>query len=530
MPTPCPPSEGADSPFPALIPRPVHLSPGRGVFHLTAHTVIVITPATRETRAVAQTLAESLRPATGFDLPVRPQSSRDATVIELSLRAAGAALGSEGYTLRVTPTRITISARAPAGLFYGVQTLRQLLPPDIMSPRLITRTPWIVPAVTIRDRPRYAWRGLMLDVCRHFFDKTTVLRFLDLMALHKLNTFHFHLTEDQAWRLSIRKYPQLTRCGARRAASPPRGDRQGQDAQPYGPYFFTQDDIREIVAHAARRHITVVPEIEMPGHALAALSAFPALSCTGGPFQPRTRWGVEPDVYCAGKEATFRFLQDVLDEVIALFPGPFVHVGGDECPKDRWKECPDCQARLRAEGLKDEHELQRYFIQRMERFLRAKGRRLIGWDEILEGGLTDGAAVMSWRGIEGGIAAAKAGHDVVMTPGTHCYFDHCQSADTAHEPEAIGGNLPLDKVYAYDPTPAELPPARRNHILGVQGNLWSEYLFAWRDVDYMAYPRAAALAEVAWTPQADRDYADFTQRLQPHLKRLDWLGVNYRRP
>ena len=523
------PSEITPTPFPALIPQPARLRVGRGAFPLTAHTAIVVSAATRDTRAVAQALVESLSPATGLQFPICPKAPRGATVIELSLNPADATLGAEGYTLRVTPAKVTIGARKPAGLFYGVQTLRQLLPPDIMSPRLVTRTPWLIPAVTIRDIPRYAWRGLMLDVCRHFFDKATVLRFLDLMALHKLNTFHFHLTEDQGWRLAIRKYPQLTRLGARRASSPPRGDRNGQDGVPYGPYFFTQDDIRDIVAYAARRHITVVPEIEMPGHALAALSAFPALSCTGGPFQPRTRWGVEPDVYCAGKETTFRFLQDVLDEVLALFPSPFIHIGGDECPKERWKECPDCQARMRAEGLKDEHELQRYFVQRMERYLRSKGRRLIGWDEILEGGLAEGAAVMSWRGVAGGIAAAKAGHDVVMTPGTYCYLDHYQSEDTAREPEAIGGNLPIEKVYAYDPTPAELPPARRKHILGVQGNLWSEYLFTWSDVDYMAYPRAAALAEVAWTPQACRNYDAFVQRLQPHVKRLDWLGVNYRR-
>ena len=513
---------------PPLMPRPAHLHVRSGFWTLTPSTAIVCSAGDRESRRVAGMLANMLRPATGYDLPVKSSLTRAGSAIEFQ-RSPKGPLGTEGYRLDVTPQRVRIAASTPAGLFYGIQTLRQLLPPDIFSPQRVTRTPWRIPCVSIRDTPRFAWRGLMLDVCRHFFDKAFIFRFLDLMALHKLNTFHFHLTEDQAWRIAIRRYPELTAVGARRASSPLRGNRDAQDGLPYGPYYFTQDDIREIVAYAAERFITVVPEIEMPGHALAALSARPELSCAGGPFQPRTRWGVEPDVYCAGKEATFRFLQNVLDEVIGLFPGTFFHIGGDECPKERWKDCPDCQARMRAEHLKDEHELQRYFVQRMERYLRSKGRRLIGWDEILEGGLADGAAVMSWRGTQGGIAAALAGHDVVMSPNSNCYLDYYQSADKAAEPEAIGGELPLAKVYAYDPMPAELPPAKRRHILGVQGNLWSEYLFNWYDVDYMAYPRATALAEVAWTPQADRDYGDFIGRMATHASRLERLGVNFRR-
>jgi len=512
-----------------IIPKPVSLLAGKGQFILTPETVIVVAGTGRELREVAQYLAGILRPATGFELPVRTTSGRAKSIIEISLAPVARTLGNEGYTLKVVPGRIVISAKAAAGLFYGVQTLRQLLPSDIFSPYRVTRTLWTVPAVTIRDVPRYAWRGLMLDVARHFFDKAYVLRFLDLMALHKLNTFHLHLTEDQGWRLAIRNYPKLIQLGAQRASSPLKGDPSQQDGLPYGPYYFTQDDIREIVAYAQKRFITVVPEIEMPGHALAALSAYPELSCTGGPFRPRTVWGVEADVYCAGKEATFRFLEGVLDEVLSLFPSKFIHIGGDECPKERWKECPACQARMRAEGLKDEHELQSYFIRRMEGYLRSKGRRLIGWDEILEGGLADGAAVMSWRGTAGGIAAAAAGHDVVMTPATHCYFDYRQAENIADEPEAINGKLTLDQVYAYDPTPSELPAARRKHVLGVQGNLWSEFLFSWREVDYMSYPRASALAEVAWTPQAARDYTDFTTRLKKHQARLDLLGVGYRR-
>ena len=516
--------------MPRIIPRPAKMKMGKGVFELAPETTIHVAGSARTTRAVAQYLAEVLRPATGYPFPIRNGATGVGPAIILRLGGGDRALGAEGYSLRVTARQILIAAPAAAGLFYGVQTLRQLLPTDIFSPSLITRTPWTVPVVAIRDHPRYAWRGLLLDVGRHFFGREFLLRFIDLMAVHKLNTLHLHLTEDQGWRLAIRKYPRLTQIGARRSSSPQPADRNRPDGRPYGPYFFTPEDIRAIVAHAQARCITIVPEIEMPGHSLAALSAYPRLSCTGGPFEPRTFWGVEPDVYCAGKETTFQFLQDVLNEVLALFPSRFVHIGGDECPKERWKACPDCQARMRAEGLRDEHELQSYFIRRMERHLHRKGRRLIGWDEILEGGLAAGATVMSWRGIEGGIAAAQAGHDVVMTPTSHCYFDHCQSDNPAQEPETFGGCLPLERVYGYDPDPAELPPAKYKHILGVQGNLWSEYLFSWRKVEYMAYPRAAALAEVAWTPQQDRRYEDFRARLDTHLARLDYLGVNYRRP
>lgn len=519
------------TPEPGLIPKPASLRMLSGsAFHLTPATAIMVSPASAAARATAKYLAAVLRPSTGFPLPIRASPGSAESVIELRLGGTDRRLGTEGYTLQAGSRRLVVASPTAAGLFYGVQTLRQLLPPDIFSPRLITRTPWVVPALRIRDVPRFAWRGLMLDVARHFYDKASVLRFLDLMALHKFNTLHLHLTDDQGWRLQIRRYPKLTQVGARRTASPLKGDRKESDGIPYGPYCYTREDIRELVAHARQRFITVVPEIEMPGHALAALSAYPTLSCTGSLFQPRTRWGVEADVFCAGKDETFRFLENVLDEVIALFPSPFIHIGGDECPKDRWQKCPACQARIQAEGLKDEHELQSYFVRRMDSYLRSKGRRLLGWDEILEGGLADGAAVMSWRGTAGGIAAARAGHDVVMSPTTHCYLDFYQSLDTDREPEAIGAHLPLHQVYAYDPIPAELTPAQRGRILGVQGNLWSEYLYSWRDVDYMAYPRAAALAEVAWTPQAERDYDQFTGRLASHLPRLDLLGVCYRRP
>jgi len=355
-----------------------------------------------------------------------------------------------------------------------------------------------------------------------------VKRYIDLLAMLKMNVFHWHLTEDQGWRIEIKRYPELTRIGSRRSSSPVPGDPSQQDGKPYAG-FYTQDEIRQVVAYAAERHVNVVPEIEMPGHSMAALASYPELGCTGGPYQVRTQWGIEEDVYCAGNEEVFEFLENVLDEVLDLFPSPFIHVGGDECPKSRWRECPKCQARIKEENLADEDELQSYFIRRIENYLSNRGRRLIGWDEILEGGLAPGATVMSWRGTEGGIRAAQSGHDVVMTPFTHCYFDYYQSEDHENEPAGIGGYLPLETVYAYEPVPEELTPEQGEHILGAQGNVWTEYIFSPAQVEYMAYPRAIALAEVVWTPAEGRDYPDFLRRLEPYLLRLDRMGVNYRK-
>jgi hexosaminidase len=368
-----------------------------------------------------------------------------------------------------------------------------------------------------------------LDVGRHFFDKEFVKRYIDLIALHKMNTFHIHLTDDQGWRIEIKKYPRLTEIGSKRKESPMIGNRKKGDGTPYRG-FFTQDDIREIVEYARKRYITVVPELEMPGHSLGALAAYPELSCTGGPHEVMTRWGVFEDVYCAGNDKVFEFMEDVLTEVIELFPGEYIHIGGDECPKARWEKCPKCQARIKKEGLKDEHELQSYFVKRIEKFLNSKGRRLIGWDEILEGGLAPNASVMSWRGTEGGIAAARSGHDVVMSPTTHCYFDYYQSKNRKQEPEAIGGFLPLDIVYSFEPVPAELAPEQRKHVIGAQGNVWTEYIHTPSDVEYMALPRMCALAEVVWTPAELKDWDDFRDRLDRFAERLDAMGVNYRKP
>jgi hexosaminidase len=383
--------------------------------------------------------------------------------------------------------------------------------------------------VEITDQPRFAWRGLLIDVARHYMPLEFLEKLIDLLALHKLNTLQIHFTDDQGWRLEIQRYPRLTEIGSLRRESPRKGDRNRGDGTPYGPFFYTQQQIRELVAYAEARHVTIVPEIEMPGHFLAALSAYPEYSCRGGPFEVRTRWGVEPDILCPGNEESFRFVRNVLAEVMTLFPGKFIHIGGDEAPRDRWVECPKCQARIRAEGLKGEAELQGYLNRRVEGFLAERGRRLIGWDEIIEGGLTPSAAVMSWRGTSGGLAAAETGHDVVMSPTTHCYFDYAQSRE-AGEPECIGGYIPLETVYSFEPVPAELSTAKQAHILGAQGNVWTEYMWTPHDVEYFAFPRAAALAEVVWSPKDTRDFRDFRERLEHHLSRLDACRVNYRAP
>jgi hexosaminidase len=364
----------------------------------------------------------------------------------------------------------------------------------------------------------------MVDVGRHMFDLPTLKQFLDMMALQKQNVLHLHLTDDQGWRIEIEKHPKLTALGSVRKESPVIGDRKRGDGTPYGG-FLTQAQLRELVAYARALHIVLVPEIEMPGHAMGALVAYPELSCTGGPFEVRTKWGIETDVFCAGNDRVFALLEDVLAEVLDIFPSEFIHIGGDECPKDRWKACSKCQARIKAEGLKDEHELQSWFVRRIEKFLNARGRRLIGWDEILEGGLAPNAAVMSWRGVKGGIAAATEGHDVVMTPTTHCYLDYYQSRDKAAEPDAIGGFLPLQTVYGFDPLPAELPADKQRHILGVQGNLWSEYIATPGHLHYMAQPRLAAIAETGWTPAAKKDWTSFRARVEVHLRRLAAMDI-----
>ena len=449
-----------------------------------------------------------------------------------------AALPPEGYRLSVTKDGIGIVAGGEAGALHARTTLRQLVPAEALVPTGAggkaggPRT-WPVPCVEIVDQPRFPWRGFMLDVCRHFFTVDTVKRFIDALAFHKMNVFHWHLTDDQGWRIEIRRHPELTGIGAWRpdtmvgqlrdnGAVPDRFDgvRHGG--------FYTQQQVRDVVAYAAERGVTVVPEIEMPGHAQAALAAHPELSCTGGPFRVSGTWGIHKDVFCAGNDAVFRLLEDVIDEVAPLFPGAFFHVGGDECRKNRWKACPKCQARMRAEGLADENALQSWFVRRAERVLAARGKRLIGWDEILEGGLAPNATVMSWRGIEGGIEAARQGHDVVMTPTTYCYLDYRQEPEPTSEPPGFDALLTLEKAYSCEPVPAELTAAQAKHVLGVQGNLWTEYVPTPEHAEYMTWPRACALAEAGWSPAGTRSWEDFRARLKAHVARLDALGVRYR--
>ncbi len=429
-------------------------------------------------------------------------------------------MGKEGYQLDVELDRIFITANSDAGIFYAVQTLLQSLPVEIFSRKSVTGIDWKIPCSLINDKPRFSWRGMHLDVGRHFFPKEFVKKYIDLLALYKMNTFHWHLTEDQGWRIEIKKYPKLTEVGGWRKQT------MG-DNTPYGG-FYTQEEVKEIVEYARQRFITIVPEIEMPGHSLAALAAYPELSCTNGKFEVGTEWGVFDDVFCGGNEKTFEFIKDVFDEVCALFPGQYVHIGGDECPKSRWDVCPKCKARIKVEGLKDSHELRSYFIKRVEKLLADKKKRLIGWDEILEGGLAPNATVMSWRGVDGGIAAAKSGHDVIMTPTSNCYFDYSQSVKG--EPSTVGGYLPLDVVYSYDPIPAELSSEEAKHVLGSQGNVWTEWMPTTDQVEYMVLPRLCAMSEVGWTSPAQKNYNEFVYRLESHYDMFSLLGYNYRVP
>jgi hexosaminidase len=431
----------------------------------------------------------------------------------------------------VSTARVSIRARRPAGAFYAIQTLRQLFPAAILRQAPAGATAWTVPAVSIEDYPRFGWRGLLLDVGRHFMPKEFLKKLVDVLAFHKLNRLHLHLTDDQGWRIEIRRYPRLTQVGAwRRETIIGRPDDDSTkwrfDGEPHGG-FYSQADIAELVAYARARFVTLVPEIEMPGHSQAAIAAYPELGNRGDTLPVLTFWGVNENILNPS-DATVQFEQNVLTEVMGLFPGRWIHIGGDEAPKAQWKASPLAQARIRELGLKDENELQSWFTHRMDAFLTAHGRSLVGWDEILEGGLAPNATVMSWRGIEGGIAAARAGHDVVMAPTSHTYFDYYQSADTTREPLAIGGFLPLDTVYSYEPIPAALTPAEARHILGAQGQIWTEYIPDPKRVEYMAFPRACALAEVVWTPREERDYGDFVRRLAVHLQRLAVLDVQYR--
>ncbi|MBK9416509.1 MAG: family 20 glycosylhydrolase [Flavobacteriales bacterium] len=497
--------------LPSIIPAPVEM-------RLTDGSIDLQCPFLVEGGApIGPGLVELVRMDVDRSVSTSFQECMEPNVVSLALIRPDTLLPPEWYSLSVTAKTITINAVEEAGLFRGSRTLIQLLQQG--------RTTGSLSCLTISDHPRFPWRGMHLDVCRHFFPVEFVKKYIDLLARYKMNSFHWHLTEDQGWRMEIKSHPKLTEVGAwRKGSQVGPYSRREYDSIPYGG-FYTQDEIREVVAYAAARHINVVPEIELPGHAMAALAAYPHLGCTGGPYEVQKGWGVFEDVFCAGNDSTFAMLEDVLVEVMELFPSPYIHIGGDECPKEAWKSCSKCQARKKAEGLKDEHELQSWFIQRIEKFVNAKGRKIIGWDEILEGGLAPNAAVMSWQGIEGGIAAARSGHYAVMSPGSHCYFDHYQG-DPANEPLAIGGYTTVQKVYSYEPIPAELKPEECKYILGAQGNVWTEYILTTEHVEYMAVPRMLALAEVLWTPKEKRNEADFIARLEREFPMLETMKVN----
>lgn len=523
----------------SIIPRPAQMTVGKGHFVLNRNTTIVIHNGVDQ--GVVDFFNDYLKMVYGFTLK---QSNKAGKNFISFVTLETLLPGEEGaYGLSVSSSNISIDGQTASGTFYGMQSLIQLIP----LPSKMPMTQFMVPVVNINDKPRFPYRGMHLDVCRHFFPVRFIKKYIDYIAFHKMNVFHWHLTDDQGWRIEIKKYPELTRTGAyRNGTIIGRYPGKGSDNKDYGG-FYTQEEVREVVAYAAKRFITIVPEIETPGHSSAAIAAYPFLSCF--PNEPtkipakmisqksiaqqaagriklvQETWGVFDDVFCAGKDSTFDFLDNVLDEVMDLFPSKYIHAGGDEVPKANWKRCPLCQQRIQKEGLKDEHELQRYFIERIEKHLNERGRTLVGWDEILEGGLAPNAVVMSWRGIAGGIAAARQNHDVIMTADGWLYFDHSQSQ--REDSITIGGYTPLEKVYGYEPIPDSLTIEQGKHIRGAQANLWAEYLTNERKVEYMLFPRMSALSELDWSPAALRDWKDFQRRLRVQFKRYDAWKANY---
>lgn len=510
----------------SIIPQPARFTQGLGCFKLSSSTEIQVD---QKIYHEAQYLAERLRLATGFSLPMTRVTSdkSDANIIKLTLKSGATETCSEEYRLIVEPGTILIDAATTSAAFYGVQTLLQLLPPAVFSHGPRDKIDWLIPCVIIEDYPRFSWRGCMLDSSRYFQPISFIKKFIDLLALHKINKFHWHLTDDQGWRIEIKKYPKLTEVGAWR-----HGTMRGhldlnfvEDDIPHGG-FYSQAEARDIVKYADARHIMIIPEIEMPGHAQAAIAAYHDLGCSRQMLRPCSRWGVNENIFNPS-EKTIEFLQNVLEEVLDIFPSPFIHIGGDEAIKKQWDASSEVQSYMAKYGVIDSAALQSYFIKKMDQFLDKRGRRLIGWDEILDGGLAPGATVMSWRGIEGGVIAANAGHDVIMAPAEFTYFDSYQSSDIEDEPLAIGGHVSLEKVYYFEPISSGIATAKITHVLGVQGQLWTEYMPTTNHVEYMAFPRLCALAEVGWSSKVDKDYVGFKQRLRKHLKRLDLLDVKY---
>ncbi len=517
-----------------IIPKPQSLEILNGRFSVDENTVVSgSVNLDFEGNYLAELLSSMIGQKISFDTKEKGniRLERDTTLLH-----------DEQYQLVVHHDEVIITGKTAKGVFYGIQSLQQL----IIEEDTIGTT---IPCVVINDTPRFAYRGMHLDACRHFFSINFIKKYIDLLALHKINTFHWHLTEDQGWRIEIKQYPKLTEVGAWRNGTIV-GHFPGtqNDNIKYGG-FYTQEEIKDIVTYAALRHITIIPEIELPGHSSAAIASYPFLSCF--PSEPtevpndmmsevskeqiaegqvkvvQESWGVYNDVYCAGKEETFTFIENVLEEVMALFPTEYIHIGGDECPKGNWKRCADCQTRKRKEGLIDEHELQSYFIERVEEFVNSKGKKIIGWDEILEGGLAPNATVMSWRGNAGGLAASREEHNVIMSPNSHCYFDHYQSENKEQEPLAIGGFLPLEKVYSFDPIPEELEKDKRQYILGGQANLWTEYIASEEQAEYMLLPRLTALSEALWSQKEQKNWADFKTRLTHFKMKYDAMEVKY---
>jgi hexosaminidase len=474
----------------------------------------------------AEFLSEYIQQATNYAPKTKAIAAGEQVKNAIVLGLDPSIANKEGYVLTTTPEGININGQTENGVFYGIQTLRKSIPAEAKEATIL------IPAGEIKDEPRFSYRGMHLDVGRHFFPKEFMKKYIDLLALHNMNTFHWHLTDDQGWRIEIKKYPKLTEIGSQRSRTVIGRNTQEYDNTPYGG-FFTQEEAKEIVKYAQERYITVIPEVDLPGHMLAALAAYPEMGCTGGPYEVCPRWGIFEDVLCIGNDQTMQFLEDVMSEIIEIFPSKYVHIGGDEAPRTRWEKCPKCQARIKTEGLKAdknhtaEDRLQSYCMTRIEEFLNSKGRQIIGWDEILEGDVAPNATVMSWRGMEGGIKAAQLGHDVIMTPTSFCYFDYYQTADTKDEPLGIGGYVPIEKVYSLEPVPAVLTEEQSKHILGAQANLWTEYIHSSEHVEYMVLPRMAALAEVQWTQPEKKDFKDFTKRLARLMKFYQRDGFNY---
>lgn len=503
------------------LPQEISVMDQAAPFILSNGTKIMYPEGNEKMQRNAEFLASYIKDLTGKSLAVQAGTDGKGIILQLG----GNAKNPEGYQLKVTSDQVVISGPTEAGVFYGIQTLRKSIP-------VAQGVDIALPAVEINDYPRFSYRGAHLDVSRHFFPVDSVKRFIDMLALHNMNRFHWHLTDDQGWRIEIKGLPELTEVGSKRTETVIGHNSGKYDGKPYGG-FFTQEEAKEIVAYAAERHITVIPEIDLPGHMQAALTAYPNLGCTGGPYEVWKIWGVSEDVLCAGNDETLKFIDDVLGEIIQIFPSEYIHVGGDECPKVRWTKCPKCQDRIKALGIKAdknhtaEEKLQSFIINHAEKFLNDHGRQIIGWDEILEGGLAPNATVMSWRGEGGGIEAAKQKHDVIMSPNTYLYFDYYQSKDVEQEPEAIGGYLPLERVYSYEPMPASLTPEEQKYIKGVQANLWTEYIPTFSQVEYMELPRMAALADIQWTNPEHKDYQDFLQRLVRMVKIYDVYQYNY---